>query len=84
MSKIGHLPTRRQALILGGLTLGIGSFASVAEAKVDHPKIRIAITDLRVARAYLKSAPSKFGGHRATAIKKIDAAIDELVICLKY
>jgi hypothetical protein len=84
MSKIGRMPTRREVLILGGLALGVGSLTSVAEAAERHPKIRVAITDLREAREYLKTAASNFGGHKSKAIKRIDEAIDQLEICLKY
>jgi hypothetical protein len=84
MAETGRLATRRQALILGGLALGVGSLASVAQAAEDHPRIRTAISDLRDARAYLKAAPNNFGGHKATAIRRIDDAIAELKVCLTF
>jgi hypothetical protein len=71
-------------LILGGLTLGASALAGVAQAGEGHPRILTAIGGLKDARAYLKAAPHNFGGHRAKAIEKIDEALEQLQVCLKY
>lgn len=48
-----------------------------------HPRIRAAIDALDAAKAELKAAPHDFDGHRADALKAIDAALGQLNICLK-
>jgi hypothetical protein len=55
-----------------------------AAAAEPHPEIRSAIASLREARGNLDHAAHDFGGHRVAAIKHIDAALEELRICLKY
>ena len=48
-----------------------------------HPRIRAAIDALAAAKAELKAAPHDFDGHRVDAIKAIDAALEQLNICMK-
>lgn len=55
-----------------------------AAAPERHPEIRDAIESLRHAREHLDHAAHDFGGHRVDAIRAIDAAINQLQICLQY
>ena len=48
-----------------------------------HPRIRAAINALQAAAAELKAAPHDFDGHRADALKAIDAALVQLNLCMK-
>ena len=58
--------------------------AAPAATPADHPEIRDAIASLRRAREHLNHAAHDYQGHRVDAIHAIDAAIDQLQICLKY
>jgi hypothetical protein len=58
--------------------------AAAAMPAPPHPEIRAAINSLDRAKAHLQEASHDFGGHRVDAIKAIDAAINQLQICLKY
>ncbi len=49
-----------------------------------HPEIRRALDALQVARTHLKEAAHDFGGHREEALQKVDAAIEQLKICMQY
>lgn len=42
------------------------------------------IRELKASRIYLEKAPHDFGGHRADALRDVDAAIKQLEIALKY
>ena len=58
--------------------------ASTAAAAIRHQEIHDAITSLRIARDYLQHASHNFGGHRETAILKIDESLTQLQMCLDY
>ena len=49
-----------------------------------HAKITAALAALEEARAYLKTAPHDFGGHRGEALDSVTVAIRQLRVCLKY
>ncbi|MFZ0821794.1 MAG: hypothetical protein WAM91_17150 [Candidatus Acidiferrales bacterium] len=81
-----------------GLTLLVGNSVSTrasastaapaattaAPAPAPHPEITRALEALRNARAHIKDARHDFGGHRAEALEKVDAAIHQLEICEQY
>jgi hypothetical protein len=58
--------------------------ATAAPAPAPHPEISRALEALRNARAHIKDARHDFGGHRAEALEKVDAAIRQLEICQQY
>lgn len=64
----------------GPMTLPV---AQAAEPE-HHPAIHRALHELRDARAELKEAKHDFGGHRDEAVRAIDAAIEQLEICMKH
>jgi L-lactate utilization protein LutB len=49
-----------------------------------HPHIHHAIHELREAHKELKEAKHDFGGHREKAVEKVDHAIKQLEIALKF
>jgi hypothetical protein len=50
----------------------------------NHPYIRHALAELRLARAELKDAATDFGGHKVKAIEAIDVAIVQLEKALEF
>jgi F0F1-type ATP synthase membrane subunit b/b' len=75
------------ALTVGGLLLtraALAPAATAAEKEERHPHIRAALEELRESRKDLKEADHDFEGHRKEALVAIDAAIDQLEICLKH
>lgn len=48
-----------------------------------HPEIDAAITHLREAKRNLEHAAHDFGGHRITALKHIDEALEECRLALE-
>lgn len=82
-------------LLLGGAFLAGSTFvtsksglatAPVAQAAEPehHPAIHRALHELRDARRELKEAKHDFGGHREDALRAVDAAIEQLDVCLKH
>ncbi|HEY4132290.1 MAG TPA: hypothetical protein VGM50_16895 [Gemmatimonadaceae bacterium] len=57
---------------------------STPAALEPHPHIRSALQELIASRQELQTAAHDFGGHRASAIKAVDAAIAQLRIAIKY
>ncbi len=49
-----------------------------------HPAIHAAIRSLEKAKLELKAAAHDFGGHRETALKECDAAIEQLKLALQF
>jgi hypothetical protein len=69
--------TRRETL--AAAALGLAAAAAVAtEAEADQPNMRNALASLQDARRSLQAATANKGGHRANAIKLVDAAIAEV------
>ncbi|HEY4304577.1 MAG TPA: hypothetical protein VGM82_08930 [Gemmatimonadaceae bacterium] len=62
----------------------IGSMAFTPISLEPHPHIRQAITELQAARKELSTAAHDFGGHRAEALRAVDAAIVQLREAQKY
>jgi len=58
--------------------------AAPAIAKERHPHIKKAIVELKAAKVELQTAAHDFGGHRVDALAAIDAAINQLNLCLQY
>jgi uncharacterized protein YigA (DUF484 family) len=48
-----------------------------------HPEIDAAITHLREAKRNLEHAAHDFGGHRVTALKHVDEALEECRLALE-
>ena len=70
-------------IILGTVgTLVVGQ--TVRSERANHPRISLAITNLRDAVVYLEAAPHDFGGHKAAAIQASNAAIRDLNLALQY
>ncbi len=70
----------------------LGAFATVAcllalssplPAAGKHPHIEAALESLRAAKHDLESAEHDFHGHRAEAVKHVEAAIHEAEICMQ-
>jgi hypothetical protein len=82
--------TRRAALGAVG-TAGLAALTvtllappkALAAEKEKHPKIRKALDDLHDAKEELDKAATDFGGHKKAAQEAVQAAIDQLEICLK-
>ncbi len=76
-----------RSVILGVVLGTLATLAVAQNAKTErqmHPRISIAITNLREAVAYMEAAPHDFGGHRAAAIESSRAAIRDLNLALQY
>ncbi|HTZ73562.1 MAG TPA: hypothetical protein VMB47_06555 [Candidatus Aquilonibacter sp.] len=58
--------------------------AAAAAPAPPHPEIRAALNSLERAKTHLQEANHDFGGHRVDAIKAIDAAMNQLQICMRY
>jgi hypothetical protein len=71
-----------RTLMLG---LGLaGSMAFTPRALEPHPHLRAAVVELQQAREELRTAAHDFGGHRADAIRAVDAAIKQLRLAQQY
>jgi hypothetical protein len=58
--------------------------AGIYEKYKNHRHLRHSLHELREARAYLRKAPPIFKGHKAKAIKDIDAAVVQIRLCIKH
>ncbi len=79
--------TRRSALrtlAAGSLASALLAFASPAKAEERHPHIREAIKALRDSRMELREGAKIFGGHRETALRAVDEAINQLEKALEF
>lgn len=56
--------------------------AAKKEGKEAHPRLVAANRKLEEAKKELEAAPNDFGGHKAEAIKSIDAAMNHLKLAL--
>ncbi len=76
---------KAQNVVFPAGAAGIGQGVERGEhARERHPRIRLAIKDLRAAREELKEADHDFGGHRAMALRATDEAIIQLEAALNY
>lgn len=50
----------------------------------NHPHLRHSLEEMRAAKESLEKAPRIFGGHKAKAIRDIDAAIIQVEKCLEH
>jgi hypothetical protein len=66
------------------LAVSIVPATAVAVTAAPHPRIVAAIKALTAAKDELQAAPRDFGGHRADAVKAIDAAIQQLNLALQF
>ncbi len=57
---------------------------TMAEEKVEHPRIARAIHELEEAIKYMEAAPHDFGGHKAAAIQDSRKAVEQLRKALAY
>jgi len=54
------------------------------EEKEHHPEIAAAMNHLREAKANLEHAARDFGGHRASALKHVNEALEECRLALEF
>lgn len=67
------------------LAAGIAGSLAFTPARLEpHPHIRSALLELTAARKELQTAAHDFGGHRAEAMRAVDAAIKQLRIAQQY
>jgi hypothetical protein len=62
----------------------VGTMAFTPTKLEPHPHIRAALRELQSSRKELVSAAHDFGGHRAEAVKAVDAAIVQLRLALQF
>ncbi len=73
------------AALAGILGVCIGATAApVAVRYASHPYLHRAQKDLRSAGGMLQRATHDCGGHRVTAIQKLDAAMSEVDLAVSY
>lgn len=78
---------RRQVLntlAAGGVAGALLACLGPAQAVEKHPHIREAIRALRDARGELREGARVFGGHRETALKAVDDAVEQLEKALEF
>jgi anti-sigma-K factor RskA len=75
--------TRRDAAAAVGAALAVGLVFRASDAEADCPNIIKAVAALQAAQTDLKNAAHDYDGHRADALKAVDAALSQLNICLK-
>lgn len=73
---------RRQAIV-GGLAAAAAIWPTSAQAS-SYKRLDTALAEMKEAKAYLKDAPAKFGGHRKAAIDALTTAIDEIEKAIKF
>jgi hypothetical protein len=73
-----------RTLAAGSLASALLAFVSPANAEERHPHIRDAIKALREARTELREGARIFGGHRETALKAVDEAINQLEKAMEF
>jgi hypothetical protein len=71
-------------LVLSTLVFCSTPAVNKAQAYGPHPRIMKAIAMLRDTRSVLEQASPVFGGHKAMAIKRVDEAMHQLRLALKY
>ena len=88
VARVAGLGLLAAAFLVGSTLMNTKSgpmTAPVAQAaEPERPAIHRALTELRDARKELKEARHDFGGHREDAVRAIDAAIEQLELCLKH
>jgi hypothetical protein len=68
----------RMALAAGSLTVAMTVGAYIGAAWARQEEMDAALSDLHSARDHLQAAEHNKGGHRATALRYVDMAIDEV------
>ncbi len=71
-------------LVLSTLVFCSTPAVNVAQASGPHPRIAKAIVMLKDTRALLEQAPPAFGGHKSMAIKRVNEAIHQLHLAMRY
>jgi hypothetical protein len=64
-------------------TLTVLGLAPPRAAAAEHPRLHVALYELRHARTELKEARHDFGGHRAEALEALDGAITQIERALR-
>jgi hypothetical protein len=78
-----------RSAVLGGVCLALCAALCVAGPvqaggkKVGHPRLHIALYELRKAQVEMKEAGTDFGGHKLKAMKATKAAIRQIELCLE-
>jgi hypothetical protein len=70
------------ACLVVGLVLASVGYVQ-AGGKTRHPRIQIALYEMRQARTELETGAKIFGGHRVKALKALNGAIGEIVAGLE-
>jgi hypothetical protein len=76
--------TRRDAATAVGAALAVGLVFRSGTAEARCPNIEGGVSALKLAKAELNQAAHDFNGHRADALKAIDAALTQLGLCLQH
>jgi hypothetical protein len=77
--------TLKTAVLAGTLGVIIGASAVYAKTLyASHPMLHRAHSQLKAAKAALDKVTHDCGGHRATAIAKVDAALEETRLAVEY
>ena len=58
--------------------------AAVYAASPDQPRMQAARADLQAARAQLRNATTDKGGHRASALEQVDAALEQVNAGIRF
>ncbi len=69
---------------VGDNAKGVEPAKDVYKNYANHPHIRHALAEARLARDELKEAAHDYKGHRAKAVKALDVVINQLEKALKY
>ena len=76
----GATPPARMAV----LPPVVVSAPPVARKAEPHPEIQMAIRSLERAKEHLQHAAHDYHGHRVEAIAAIDAALNQLRVCMEF
>jgi len=68
-----------------GMLIGAGGMMLFGQnERAMHPRIAVAIKELRGAMEYMEAAPHDFGGHKVAALRASREAIAQLNLALAY
>jgi hypothetical protein len=73
-----------KGLMAGLLGVAVATGFAAGQANADQPRMHDAMKNLRQARADLVAATNDKGGHRAAALRHVDAAIAQVDRGIRY